>query len=93
MTSVGKRFKQTVNAVFQDGGYELTFAVNSNLLCVIRFDQIAQLEITDSGLIQSIKFGILAEHPWATDIYLWVVRPGEFNAPQIYTINGIITLN
>jgi subtilisin-like proprotein convertase family protein len=68
---IGKKYKKTVNADLYTGGW----------------DQITQLDITDNGIIQSIKFGMLLEHAFSSDIYLWVVRPG-FNFPSTLPVEN-----
>jgi hypothetical protein len=35
------------------------------------------ITIDDRGIIQSIKFGILAKHTWVPDIFLWLVLPSK----------------
>jgi subtilisin-like proprotein convertase family protein len=35
------------------------------------------LNVPDSGIIQSIKFGFLISHSYASDLYIYVVPPGK----------------
>jgi hypothetical protein len=50
----------------------------------------ANLTIEDSGTIQSIKFGLLAEHSWTIEIYIWVILPSMSNIITTL-VNKLIT--
>jgi subtilisin-like proprotein convertase family protein len=56
---IGKQYKTALGGAFLSGGV----------------DKMTNITIDDRGIIQSIKFGILAKHTWVPDIFLWLVFP------------------